>query len=185
MSSSPSPPPPPDPFAPPQADLHAPPADGPRALGGRGARLGAYLLDMLLYAPFFGLGIWLRSRHYVDEITLAGTPIVNGVALACMLPMVLFQWYLVSTTGQSIGKRWLGLAIVRLDGTPVDLMSGAILRSLVPFLLYRAIMMAGLPVRLVQILTLVDSLFIFSGSRRTLHDRFARTMVIELPGRKR
>jgi uncharacterized RDD family membrane protein YckC len=40
-----------------------------------------------------------------------------------------YQWYLISTTGQSLGKRWLGVQIVRVDGSPSGLRHGVILRS--------------------------------------------------------
>ena len=43
--------------------------------------------------------------------------------------LLAYQWYLISTRGQTIAKRWLGMKIIRNTGAPVDFVSGVILRT--------------------------------------------------------
>ena len=52
-----------------------------------------------------------------------------GVMGLMVLAFMGYQWYLISTTGQSLAKRWMGIKIVRIDGTPVNFVNGVILRS--------------------------------------------------------
>jgi uncharacterized RDD family membrane protein YckC len=50
---------------------------------------------------------------------------VSGIA---WLGVLLLQAYLVTTTGQSIAKRWFRIKIVKVDGSPVNFVSGVLLR---------------------------------------------------------
>jgi len=79
---------------------------------------------------------------------------------------------LLARNGQTIGKKLLGIKVVRVDGSPVSLYRVFFLRyvcntilTLVPFF--------G------SLYSVVDSLMIFSESRRTVHDRIADTIVIK------
>jgi uncharacterized RDD family membrane protein YckC len=77
----------------------------------------------------------------------------------------------VATTGQSLGKKWLGIKIVKMDGTEVDLVSGVILRSWViggcTYIPYVG-----------SCVWLLDALWIFGQEQRCLHDHIANTKVI-------
>jgi uncharacterized RDD family membrane protein YckC len=134
-------------------------------LASPGARLGAHLLDGLLY--FGAVMVGLPAAAF-DE-TLSGM-----LALLGMLGLAIYQWYLVSTTGQSLGKKWVGIRIVKLDGSPVDFSSGVLLRS---WAFYGLVFVGGLFV-IGSVLPLVDALMIFGDERRCLRDHLAGTKVI-------
>ncbi|MGW0559727.1 RDD family protein [Streptomyces sp. NPDC003016] len=96
-----------------------------------GQRVGAYLLDMLIIAgPMYVLGF----------IDLAGsedptTPGVLGlVAMLYTFAMAFFQLYKEGKTGQSIGKKVLGISLRReRDGLPLGF-GMAFVRKLAHFL---------------------------------------------------
>jgi uncharacterized RDD family membrane protein YckC len=91
-----------------------------------------------------------------------------------VLSFMIYQWYLIATTGQSLAKRWLGIKIVRLDGSPVGFVNGVILRSWVVGAL------SNIPI-LGTIIGLVNPLMIFGEERRCLHDHIAGTRVVVAP----
>jgi uncharacterized RDD family membrane protein YckC len=82
-----------------------------------------------------------------------------------------YQLYLLATTGQSLGKRTLGIKVVRVDGSPVDLGRLIFLRNVVPGLI--GMVTCGL-------FGVVDPFFIFSADHRCLHDHLADTKVIKV-----
>jgi uncharacterized RDD family membrane protein YckC len=92
-------------------------------------------------------------------------------SLLAWVAVLAFQAYLISTTGQSIAKRMVGLRIVRTDGSPVGFVRGVLLRSWV-FGAGSVIPGVG------RVLALVDALFIYRGDRRCLHDLLADTKVV-------
>jgi uncharacterized RDD family membrane protein YckC len=77
--------------------------------------------------------------------------------------------------GQTIAKRLLNIAVVKVDDTDVDL-STLVLRNLIYF-----INVFPIPVfkYFIQLIVLIDALLIFGEEKRTLHDRIAKTKVIE------
>ena len=96
---------------------------------------------------------------------------VWGVAGLGVLSIAAYQWYLVATTGQTLGKRMLKIRIVKADGDPAGFLHGVVLRSWIMFLF-------GMVPYVGSCAGLVDALMIFSESRRCLHDRIAGTIVI-------
>ena len=81
-------------------------------------------------------------------------------------------WYLVHRNGQTIGKKMLGIKVVRTDGSRATVARIFWMRN-VPFLLLGAI-----PLYIGDLFTLADSLLIFRASNQCLHDQFADTIVI-------
>jgi uncharacterized RDD family membrane protein YckC len=170
-----------DPFAPPSADL------APRPLGHgekqrlaeRGHRLVAVIVDtaalFALAGTGYGIGIALSN-----PLGLSGEPEKGLGALIAMLlalPLQIYQWYLMSTRGQSLGKRWLRIKVVRVDGSDVDFVQGVLLRSWV--LLGVAVLLGILGIAPVaRLLNSVDTLSIFTSNRRMIHDLIAGTKVI-------
>ena len=73
--------------------------------------------------------------------------------------------------GQSVGKRLLGIKIVRTDGARAGLGRIFSLRILVPNVIYMVPILGAL-------FALVDALFIFRDDRRCIHDLMADTQVI-------
>jgi uncharacterized RDD family membrane protein YckC len=175
----------PNPYAPPRAELDARPADGPPAvLATRLSRLGAALLDGLLYMGIFVvimIGVMVAGMATREAATATGGGataadrmgntvglVMTFVTVLAFVALYVFQAYRVSTTGQTLGKKWLGIRIVKLDGTPVDFVSGVLMRSIVPWLF-------GL---ICGIFSLADPLYIFGEERRCIHDHIARTKVV-------
>ncbi len=165
-----------NPFAPPESiefgHRPAAPDDGvPRALASRGDRFAAQLLDGLLLIPGIAVGGAL--------IGIAGDPesamSVVGVLLMAVLVTgtFIYQWYLISTTGQSLGKRWMQIKIRRQDGTEAGFVHGVLIRVWVMQ------MLGGIPL-IGSIISLVDVLMIFGEPRRCLHDHLATTEVISV-----
>ncbi|HVK55926.1 MAG TPA: RDD family protein [Burkholderiales bacterium] len=146
-------------------------------LAGRGIRLGASLLDGIIMAAL----IWIPIMIFMGFDALARFAawqaergILGGVAmlLGGFVLFLVVNGYLLHKNGQTIGKRLLGIKIVRTDGEAADLprillfrYGPGILANVIPFinLLY----------------PLVDSLLIFRESRKCLHDNIADTIVVK------
>jgi uncharacterized RDD family membrane protein YckC len=107
------------------------------------------------------------SRH--DEATLS---LMIPVMLAVGAMLVWDLWWL-HRYGQTIGKRMLGIRIVRCDGTHAPLWRIVCLRD--------GLMTAleGIPL-LGPFIGLTDSLVIFRADRRCLHDMIADTKVVRI-----
>lgn len=110
-------------------------------------------------------------------LLIASSKDASGPGLAVLVILTIaalwsYQWYLVTTTGQTLGKRWAGIRIVKVDGSPLTFVSGVVLRSWV-FALLSAIPGIG------ALVALADVLAIFGSERRCLHDQLAGTTVIE------
>lgn len=151
--------------------------DAAAPLATRGRRLAAACLDGLLYfLPMLALGVGGivagSGRDGRSPAALSSAEIFAvGLCGFGLLALVIVQGLLVATTGQSLGKRWLKIRIVRLDGGPVDLVTGVLLRSWLLAAL-SAIPGAG------GLFYLVDALTIFREDRRCVHDLIAGTKVI-------
>lgn len=135
-------------------------------LASRGNRFAGSVVDGLVYAVGIIPGMIMAST--VNDEALVGLAVLVPIFfIAC------FQWYLISTTGQSIAKRWLGMKIIKTSGEDVDFVSGVLLRSWVVGFI-NIIPVVG------SIFPLLDALFIFGDEHRTLHDMIAGTKVISV-----
>ena len=83
--------------------------------------------------------------------------------------LLIFQWNLIASRGQSIGKFLLGMKIVDPHGGNPGFICGVILRNWVRFAL-----------SFIPLFSLIDVLFIFGDSRRCIHDYLAGTSVVEV-----
>jgi uncharacterized RDD family membrane protein YckC len=83
-----------------------------------------------------------------------------------------YQCYLLSTRGQTLGKKWLGIKILKLDGSPPGFPAAVALRVLVNGLIGLIPVVGGIYV-------LVDTLLIFRDDRRCIHDLIAGTRVVK------
>jgi uncharacterized RDD family membrane protein YckC len=164
-----------NPFAPPTARVDDVAVAGGLELGGRGARLGAVLIDGVIQAVAYGLVVGTVFASVFPSLGKTSDPglfmIVFG-ALASMVLFVLIQGYLLVTSGQTIGKKLLGLRIVRSNGERADGIRLLGRRYLLIWLI------ASIPV-IGWIFAVVDSLMIFRDSRLCLHDNIADTMVVK------
>jgi uncharacterized RDD family membrane protein YckC len=90
----------------------------------------------------------------------------------------LVQIYLVSTRGQTLGKRFLGIRIVRAsDGSNPGFARAWLLRALVPGII-------GVLPTIGSVFTIVNYGFIFRADRRCLHDLLADTRVVKVNPKK-
>ena len=160
-----------NPYAPPQAVVHdVAVVDPGMVLADRGARLGASILDsfifvFLVYLPFF-VGAFITGANGDPEDPSA---MLGGMGVA-LVGLVIFCWLTlrsVARTGQSIGKKMVGIKVVRSDGSPASLGRIVWLRNI----------LNGV-IAIIPVYGFVDSLFIFSESRQCLHDKIADTIVI-------
>lgn len=176
-----------NPYAPPSADVDQRLTFGDDyVLAERGTRFAAALIDGLLSClaliPGFVL-IFMYMDNFrgnpilaIDRMESTGEVFFAiGVMLLMFLAFQCVQWYLIATSGQSLAKKWLGIKIVRTDGSPCGFVNGVILRSWVLGLIGNFIPFIG------GLIYLIDPLLIFGEERRCLHDHIASTRVIVAP----
>jgi uncharacterized RDD family membrane protein YckC len=159
-----------NPFAPPTAHVEDVLAGG-QVLGGRGTRLGAVTIDGLIQGGlYYALGFTI-----FPALIPAGTQGAGAFALQLAVSLVLFaalQGYLLMTQGQTIGKKLLGLRILRSNGERASIARLLGLRTFIGW----AITM----VPLVGVFyALADCLLIFRASHKCLHDNIADTIVVK------
>ncbi|HEV7442862.1 MAG TPA: RDD family protein [Steroidobacteraceae bacterium] len=163
-----------NPYAPPQATVKDV-ADSAATPAGRGTRLVAVILDGLIFAAMvyipLVIGIGINGRPVVvnghfNPMVISGIgswlPTIGFIAW-CWLT-ILF----VSRNGQSIGKKMLGIKVVRSDGSRASLGRIFLLRNVVNTVL-----------AMVPFYGLVDILLIFGDAQQCVHDKIADTIVIK------
>jgi len=123
-------------------------------LASRGSRLLAVMLDGLIFIVTILLGVFLLFPF--------------GVIIG-LLALMITQGYLLTTEGQTLGKRLMNIRIVRdEDESNPGFWHAVVLRYIVPGLL-----------GLLPFFELADILFIFRDDYRCIHDHIAGTKVIE------
>ena len=166
-------------FSPPKAQLADPASLGEgQVLAGRGMRLLAVFLDgllnMLIFLPIYFL-VGGSALMGFDPQTPPDPVAMMGTMFKAMLPGYLVigvaQGWSLHAFGGTLGKKLLGLRIVRTDGSRAGFVrlffgrgAAAVLPGLVPLLgaLY----------------LMLDMLMIFRDSRQCLHDQIADTKVV-------
>lgn len=161
-----------NPYTPPEAPLGGGSEDEER-LAGRGVRLGAALIDGLLVGmitvpAMIYSGYWAQVRSGIVP------PFTSQLlwALIGFAVFMAFHGYSLKTSGQTLGKKLLGIQIQCLDGSPFRLPQLG-LRYLLPQLL-GLVPVAG------PLFGILNLLFIFGPARRCLHDYLAGTCVVNL-----
>jgi uncharacterized RDD family membrane protein YckC len=165
-----------NPYAPPRAivlDVADPNAIAVPAE--RGTRFGAAMLDGLIigaivYAPFlFGL-FAARQIGNIEQGGGAAVAVVVGFTLALLGFAIwcVFTIRYVTRNGQSIGKKLVGIKVVRRDGARVSLGRVFWLRNFVNGV-----------ISFIPFYGFLDALFIFGESRQCLHDKLADTIVVK------
>jgi uncharacterized RDD family membrane protein YckC len=166
--------------APPLLDSPSPSAQAD--LASRVERLGSWLLDtlfamicfspLLIGVPLAVLSAALKDHDWQSVATLPGMVFSFCFAAFALLALAIVQIWMLSTRGQTIGKRIVGIRIVRAaDGSPPGFVHAWLLRDFVRGIL------CSIPV-LGRIFCLVDLCFIFRADRRCIHDLIAGTRVI-------
>jgi uncharacterized RDD family membrane protein YckC len=167
----------PHPYAPPVHAYHPPPAYYAMPnqvlanveLASPGSRLLAKIVDNLVMWLPFAIPVAAGAMNASENVVGA----TAAVAMLLMLAVGIFQIVLISTRGTTIGKKMLGLKMIKHDGGEVGFVHGFLLRSFVYTLIetFANLLFFYIP-------ALVDSLMIFTDNHQTLHDRIASTYVI-------
>jgi len=166
--------PPPDfnPYAPPAADTDEPvglPESSSWINASRGSRLAARILDGLVEtAPAIPGFLLLVGEEDESAMQLIGYALI---AIG-MLGVSIYQWYLLCTTGQTLGKKWLRIRVVRISGEPLGFVHGVVLRN------WAMLILQSIPY-LGTLIGLVNVMMIFGGDYRCMHDHLAGTRVVD------
>lgn len=131
-------------------------------IAGAGRRLGAVIIDGLVLLPL--------SIVYIIFAGPSATTTANGFVSRLVIfaiPWILYEGSMLAHRhGQTLGKKAVGLKVVNPDGTeitPAQAWKRALSRQVMS---------------ITYVLGLIDTLMIFSQQRRTLHDRFGKTLVV-------
>lgn len=130
------------------------------------ARCSAFLLDYIL--TLFPLAVTLVLAFYVKRRLLE--PEVAGffeyIGYALTIAVIFFNWvYSYVRYGQSFGKRFIGLRVIRADGRPIDYPTA----SLRLFVYILSMLFAGLGFLWM----------LWDEDQRGLHDKIAKTLVVK------
>jgi uncharacterized RDD family membrane protein YckC len=137
-----------------------------------GRRWGAILVDYLVFLVVysgakFAIQVMMDVAHFTFPKFGFGEVLVASFIVPAML-FAVYEGLMQRNDGQTIGKKALGIKVVSADGS--DMEDSQVWRRAGA----RFVMGAT------YILGFVDSLMVFSQHRRTLHDRFAKTVVVKL-----
>ena len=143
-------------------------------LAGRGRRLGAYLIDLIIAGIVLGVLAVLNLGISLED--LARDPMTQQMStaggIAYLVIFMVINGYLLVTKGQTLGKLALGIRIV-------DAVSnGAATAVKILGLRYVLVMLVGAIPIIGGLLGLIDFLFIFREDRRCVHDLIAGTKVV-------
>jgi len=164
-----------NPYAPPQAAvLDIPDPRSTNAPADRGTRLGAAILDgiiftVMVYLPAVTAAVFggVAARGANDSF---GAIMIGGFAIA-LVGFGVWAWLTIKyvvANGQSIAKKLVAIKVVRADGSPISLGRIFWLRNI----------LNGV-ISLIPLYGIIDLLFIFGESRQCLHDKIADTIVVK------
>ncbi|KDN13548.1 putative integral membrane protein [Snodgrassella communis] len=146
-------------------------------------------LGMILGTLFFGLIAKMLHSVLAGKICLI---------LATLVPILMYfigQSIMMSTKGQSFGKKLLGIKVIKIDGSNPGFIGTVLFRTVIP---YVALLIVGLTLNLIFYqdieITLIKPnlialffyiiclfmLFRTATYRRTLEDYLAKTIVIKI-----
>jgi uncharacterized RDD family membrane protein YckC len=152
----------------PQAQVPA-----PSSLAPRGDRLLAVIVDIAVALPIV-IPVGIYTGEYSAAFHRQAIPwsVYSENVLAGWAWFFLVNTYLLKKYGQTVGKRFLDIRISDYRTEAVPPFWRLLVRIGVP-------PVAGLLGALGLLFSLVDVLFIFSRSRRCIHDLIAGTHVVE------
>ena len=150
-------------------------------LAGRGRRLAATAIDMVLVPALTILLIMVTdvvedAEDYVDNTWML------WVLLLAIASYLLLNGYTLWRGGQTLGKRLLGIAVIRAprDGGLAGEQHPAALWKLILLRAWFFPLLVLIIVPPYALLPLLDHLFIFGKRRRCLHDWICATMVVRV-----
>ena len=162
----------------PQSDLE---------LASRWVRLGAQIVDnifcMLLLLPgLIWMVIGIVSQQATDPNQINWMPLIGSLGLLGVGVLIVLgiQIWQLTTRGQTVGKRLLGIRIVKYpDDSAPGFVGAFVMRALIPGFIGAFISAIPLIGSLFSLIfSLVDICFIFREDRRCIHDLIAGTKVV-------
>ena len=163
----------PNPYAPPEAPVSDfQETSDTYEMAGRGARLGAAILDTLIFSIVI-IPVAIATGFDPIAMTEAATylQLWGLLSIGLFLGLVAVTTVLVHRNGQTIGKYLLSIKVVRRDGSRATLGRIFWLRNVVNYI------PSAIPV-LGNFYGIIDSLFIFGARRQCIHDLIADTIVV-------
>src|SRR5215510_4958474 len=122
-----------------------------------------YILTLLAPALTLGLAVYIKKRR--RPTTAATSAMVIGYLVTAVV--IFFNYvYFYMRRGQSFGKRFIGVRVVRIDGRPLDYQT-AVLRNIVGYML--SFLFFGLGIVWV----------LWDRRRQGWHDKLAKTVVVK------
>ncbi|WP_088041791.1 RDD family protein [Bacillus sp. EAC] len=148
-------------------------------LASRSSRFLAVLIDFIILVVLFVVIVIItsiaKSTSFTgvlekdSSLSFLLSSFIVGIIYNIIIPS--FVW-----NGQTIGKRWVKIAVVTQDGEKVNWKTMTV-RSI--FTLLGQIKIPVLS-SIIGIIAFIDPFFIFNEKRRTLHDMLAKTKVIDV-----
>jgi uncharacterized RDD family membrane protein YckC len=130
------------------------------------SRCSAFLLDYILtlLAPALTLvlAVYIK-RRFASPTAATAVMVIGYLATAVLIFFNYVHFYM--QRGQSFGKRFMGVRVVRIDGRPIDYQT-AVLRHIVGYPL--SILFFGLGI----------VWMLWDGRRQAWHDKVAKTVVV-------
>ena len=166
-----------NPYAAPQSAILSAPAnvETPR-LAGRLLRLAASFLNglsfLLACLPMLLIRYGLLAEYTREGWMAENQTLLIIVSVVLILGLLIWNIWLLTLNGQTVGEKICGIKIVRSDFQKASFGRLFWMRIVANGLL-------GMIPFLGSIYSLVDSLFIFSTTRQCLHDLIADTIVVE------
>jgi len=137
-------------------------------LAGRGERLVAAIIDIIIYNVIFVL-ILVPTIAFVEEPSdEQALLLILTVIFVPMIINILIQGYFLTIRGQTIGKMTMSIKIVRYR----NFENGGFIYNV----LLREILNGILCI--IPFYSLIDILLIFGADKRCLHDHIAGTLVV-------
>lgn len=160
----------PNPFFPPTVPNG--PRPSPELLASPGARVMARLM---VWAVSYGPCLFLLGAL---RVALPDLPedVHDAIAGLLLLPLFgwwVWQWHLLATTGQDLGKVWMGIRVIGPDGA-VPGWNRVLVRELAWSLAVGVLQLVCIG----YLISLADLLSLARSDRRTLHDQLADTRVV-------
>jgi uncharacterized RDD family membrane protein YckC len=148
--------------------------NGARPLAGRGRRLAATVIDMIL-VPAVALLLVMATGAVEDPEDYRDFAFVLPVLGLAVLAYLLLNGWLLYARGQTVGKWLLGIGIVNhASGERAPLWRLVLIRA--PFFPLLFLLIANV----LALLPLADVLPVFMKSRRCVHDLVAGTAVVKV-----
>ena len=133
------------------------------------SRIAACLIDILIGVLALLMANAILSQSNGSTLSFLGV----FVALGLLLGVVVYQTVLLSSTGQTVGKKIMRIRVVKFSGADnPGFVKAVLIRWWLLSLIY-SIPYAGWG------FLIADGLFMFRENRRSLHDLIAGTTVVQ------